>query len=250
MSWTLGLSSATVGLITSFTDQLFADGLVDKVLNLLDKIDVEKEIDNLSKGRAVGGLRHRQQLVELIQEQRTCLADCLFYWACQNPLPKEATLKLLRYLKKVKLSDDGGSSSTVPSIFGPPPSSSSSFSSSPPKPLDPVVLSLFHTLLACFNIGDVLSGEDTGTCVGGGVCILIPFPSPPLSLSPLSFLSLFLPSFFSSLFLPPSLPPFSPLSPSLSPFLPFYYPFSLPSLFSMSPCFLPFSFSSLPSPRR
>ena len=161
MSWTLGLSSATVGLITSFTDQLFADGLVDKILNLLDKIDVEKEIDNLSKGRAVGGARHRQQLVELIQEQRTCLADCLFYWACQNPLPKEATLKLLRYLKKLKLSDDGDSSSTVPSIFGPPPSSSSSSSSSPPKPLDPVVLSLFHTLLACFNIGDVSAGEDT-----------------------------------------------------------------------------------------
>ena len=184
MSWTLGLSSATVGLVTSFTDQLFADGLVDKILNLLDKIDVEKELDNLSKGRAVGGPRHRQQLAELIQEQRTCLADCLFYWACQNPLPKEATLKILNYLKKLKLSDSGDSSSTVPSGFGPPPTSSSSSSL---KPLDPVVLSLFHTLLACFNIGDVLAGENDRSREGG-VCVL-------------TFNDLYPPSPFSSLFL-------------------------------------------------
>lgn len=231
MSWTLGLSSATVGLVTSFTDQLFADGLVDKILNLLDKIDVEKELDNLSKGRAVGGPRHRQQLAELIQEQRTCLADCLFYWACQNPLPKEATLKILNYLKKLKLSDDGDSSSTVPSGFGPPPPSSSS---SPLKPLDPIVLSLFHTLLACFNIGDVLSGENGRPVREECACLLLMIPSPIFSL-PLS--PLFLSSSLSFLF------PFFLALDNLSTFLlalpffslPYLLPTPPPSSFLLSP---------------
>ena len=153
ISWTLGLSGPVVSLVTSFTDQLFADGLVDKILSLLDKIDVEKELESLSKGRAVGSQRHRQQLVELIQEQRTCLADCLFYWACQNPFPKEATLKIFHHLKKLKLTDGDSS------VLGAPPFSSSS--AGVPNPLDPVALSLFQTLLACFNIGDISAGENT-----------------------------------------------------------------------------------------
>lgn len=149
-----------MSLVTSFTDQLFTDGLVDKILSLLDKIDVQQELESLSKGRAVGGPSHRQQLAELIQEQRTCLADCLFYWACQNPFPKEATLKIFHHLKKLKLTDEDSSSTAPSSLAAPPPSSSPGV----PKPLDPVALSLFQTLLACFNIGDITSGENTRGC--------------------------------------------------------------------------------------
>ena len=36
------------------------------------------------------------------------LAECLFCWACQTPLPKQDTLRLIRHLKKVKtVSPDG-----------------------------------------------------------------------------------------------------------------------------------------------
>ena len=107
VAWTLGLNTQTTALITSFTDQLFEDGLVGKILSLLDQITVEGELEKLTRGVAVGDAKHRRQLVALIEEQRGCLADSLLYWATQNPFPKQDTLKVMDYLKSVKPKDCG-----------------------------------------------------------------------------------------------------------------------------------------------
>lgn len=98
-SWTLGLGDEMNQLISSFTDDLLQSGLTEKILSLLSSIQVETELSALEKGRGVGGPKHRQQLTSLITEQRLVLADCLFCWACQNPLPKADVFAILQYLK-------------------------------------------------------------------------------------------------------------------------------------------------------
>ena len=150
VAWTAGLSTSIVNLITAFTDQLFEEGLVGKILSLLDSITVEGELNILAKGKGVGGPQHRQEIVDLVTEQRSLLADCLLYWACQNPFPKAETLKVLRYLQKVQVGT---------------PSSSGGHAHPPGQEvvpeyqhMEPTHLSLFLTLLACFNLGDPSPG--------------------------------------------------------------------------------------------
>ena len=127
--WTLGLSSMVTSVVTPFTDYLLQNGLVDNILTLLGEFSAKEELDKLSKARGIKDARHCQQISDLIEDQRNALADCLFYWACQNPLPCDEILKILACLKKVPADDEI-------------------------KPLNYTTLCLFLTLLACFNIGD------------------------------------------------------------------------------------------------
>ena len=129
VSWTLGLNNMVVAVVHAFTDYLFQGGLVDKILSLVDETDIKQELDKLSKAKGIKDARHGQQISDLIEDQRNALADCLFYWACQNPFPKEEILKILARLKKVPAQLEI-------------------------QPLDYTTLSLFLTLLTCFNIGD------------------------------------------------------------------------------------------------
>ena len=87
----------------NFTNELFENGLVEKILKLLDGLSVEGELEKLHKGRAVGDDRHGAQLVDLIEEERSLLAECLFYWACQNPFPSEQTIVQLPLMCSITL---------------------------------------------------------------------------------------------------------------------------------------------------
>lgn len=134
VTWTLELSPTVASLVTSFTDQLFEENLVDKILHLLNSISVDKELEKLDRGRAIGKTWHRQQLVNMIEEQRLCLAECLFYWACQNPFPKDAIMAIIQYLKTIKKPDQK-------------------------KQLDPVTMAVFFSLVASFSIGSDVAVE-------------------------------------------------------------------------------------------
>ena len=111
-----------------------------KILNLLNSTSVEREISALEKGRAVGPAHHRRQIVELVQEQRACLSDCLFVWAVQTPPGRDSTLEIIKHLKKVKMDSGGQSSPDVAKVT-----------------VDVVTVSLIMTVMSCFNIG-----EDSG----------------------------------------------------------------------------------------
>ena len=128
VSWSYELDGNLSTLIMNFTNELFENGLVEKMLKLMEGLSVEGELGRLHKGRAVGDDRHRGQLVDLIEEQRSLLAECLFYWACQNPFPSEQTIAVLRHLKNSPAPTDGV--------------------------LDIVTLTVFMTILYCFNIGE------------------------------------------------------------------------------------------------
>ena len=163
VAWTLGLNPALVNLVTSFTDQLFHDGLVKKILKLLETISVEKELEELSKGRAIGSERHRQQIVDFIEEQRSLLAECLLFWATQNPFPKDETLRVFHHVRKLKLdtpkvtaAQSTGAQKSA-GIFG--SQQEQGTKEELYKPLDVISLSLFHTLIACFDIGELTAGQ-------------------------------------------------------------------------------------------
>ncbi|XP_076311365.1 nuclear pore complex protein Nup205 isoform X1 [Tachypleus tridentatus] len=97
-TWTLGLNNELVSIITKYTDQLKEEGLIMKVLDLLEQIDLTKELDKLQKNRALGGPRYRKQVVNMIEEICQSLAEIIFCWACQGMLTKQETLRLITHL--------------------------------------------------------------------------------------------------------------------------------------------------------
>ena len=158
ITWSLGLNQATMNLVTSFTDDLFADGLVKKILTLIDSISVKDELERLAKGRAIGKAKHRHQIIDYIKEQRSCLAECLLHWACQNPFPKDEMLQLFNHLRKIELKmlADGRQSGSGGEKQG---GAGGGVKEREAARLDAVNLTLFHALLACFNIGEYTAGE-------------------------------------------------------------------------------------------
>lgn len=143
-----GLPPATHQLVMSFTDQLIKDGLLTKILGLLDSLTVEGEVAALEKGRAVGPAHHRRQIVELVQEQRACLSECLFLWAVQTPPTRDHTLLIIKHLKKMKI--DGGVSTDAKGDDGKGQSSPDVSKVT----VDVVTVSLCMTMMSCFNIGE------------------------------------------------------------------------------------------------
>ncbi|XP_071943661.1 nuclear pore complex protein Nup205-like [Antedon mediterranea] len=99
-TWTLELDEELMSLTTNFTNELVNNGLVDKILFLLLEFLPDKEIEKLAKQRAIGGFKHRHQVMELLKEIRSSLADCLFSLACQSPFNKSNSMALINFMKK------------------------------------------------------------------------------------------------------------------------------------------------------
>ncbi|XP_002740701.1 nuclear pore complex protein Nup205 [Saccoglossus kowalevskii] len=107
-TWTLGLPEDLMIMVTKFTDQLIEEGLLNKVLGLLQSFDETKEVDKLQRERALGNSKHRKQVFDLIKEIRTGLSDCLFCMACQSRLNNTDTVQLVNYFEKCSpLKSDG-----------------------------------------------------------------------------------------------------------------------------------------------
>lgn len=128
--WTLGLEQHVSNLVTNFVSELIQNDLVSKIIRLLKDMNLDRDMENLSRGKAIKDSHHRQQITDLIKETYQGLMDCLLYLACQNPLPKDPLLKIILELKKVPGVDEGFS------------------------PLDPVTLALFFTFLVSLRVSE------------------------------------------------------------------------------------------------
>ncbi|PSN57903.1 hypothetical protein C0J52_00218 [Blattella germanica] len=95
ISWTLDSSEEVVAYITQYTQELMEFGLIDKILDLLQTLDLSKEIELLQQNRALGGPRHHRQVEDLFTGIRQTLADVVYFWAAQCGLPKNPTFKSL-----------------------------------------------------------------------------------------------------------------------------------------------------------
>lgn len=106
ISWTLESSEEVVTYITQYTEELMEYGLINKILELLQTLDLSKEIELLQQNRALGGPRHHRQVEDLFLGIRQTLADVVYFWAAQCGLPKDPTFKLINYLKSTTLEED------------------------------------------------------------------------------------------------------------------------------------------------
>ncbi|GAB1605006.1 nuclear pore complex protein Nup205-like [Argonauta hians] len=133
--WTMGNEQDITDVVMKYTDVLIENGLVNKILNLIQSMDLDAEIEKLEKDRALGPPKHRKQVIDLFKEIRLCLAECLFHLAAQQPLKEHDTLRLVAFLKDHCTWLPDGS-------------------------LDSVSLFLLMTLLYCFD-SSLLEHDDT-----------------------------------------------------------------------------------------
>ncbi|CAG5133814.1 unnamed protein product [Candidula unifasciata] len=99
-TWTVGVSQDIQVLIKNFIGELLDSGIVGTVLDLIASMDLVKEVDRLQKDRALGPAKHRKQVTDIYVEIRQTLGDIVYCLACQRPLNKQDTLRLVAHLRQ------------------------------------------------------------------------------------------------------------------------------------------------------
>lgn len=126
---------------------LLVSGLITTIIEQLQELDVQKELDKLERGQGIGDEYHKQQLVDFITDQRQLLAECLYCFACQAPLPKREALQLLSALKKRPSIDADGT-------------------------LDSVTLTLLMAMLYCLNVDPLDEAAEIQSSIRGTLITL------------------------------------------------------------------------------
>lgn len=108
ISWCVEISPDITKIISRYIDSLVADGLLNRIIDLLDTLDITKEHALLTDNRALGSPKHRRQIADLFEDIRLQLATILFCSSAQCGLSKETTIKLIGYLSKHKPGDARG----------------------------------------------------------------------------------------------------------------------------------------------
>ncbi|CRK98110.1 CLUMA_CG011478, isoform A [Clunio marinus] len=108
VSWCTDVSYDISALVTNYTDSLVAEGLLKKIIDALDNLDITKELELLAKNRALGPPKHHRMVLDLYEEIRQNLAIALFNYSAQSGLPKDITIDLIHYLKKSKVNGARG----------------------------------------------------------------------------------------------------------------------------------------------
>uniref|UniRef100_T1HVP0 Uncharacterized protein n=1 Tax=Rhodnius prolixus TaxID=13249 RepID=T1HVP0_RHOPR len=105
--WTVEMAApVAVNYINRYTNELVQDGIIAKILNLLEKLDTCKEIELLQRNRALGPPRYHQQVVDMYDSTKQCLAEIVFLYSAQTGLPKEPSFVLLNHLRNSKPHED------------------------------------------------------------------------------------------------------------------------------------------------
>uniref|UniRef100_A0A1B0CE99 Nuclear pore complex protein n=1 Tax=Lutzomyia longipalpis TaxID=7200 RepID=A0A1B0CE99_LUTLO len=135
VSWCAVISPELNHVVTQYTDMLVNYDILQKILDLLEVLDLSKEIEKLSANRALGSPKHYRQIVDLFEDIRMILATCLFNWSAQCGLSEAVTLRLMEYLSKYELNGPRGG-------------------------IDDVTLTLLMTLLYAFDLSVLQKRED------------------------------------------------------------------------------------------
>lgn len=117
------------------------------ILQQLEGLNLQNELDKLQKGQGIGDSRHKQQLIDFITDQRQLLAECLFCFACQSPLPKSDCLQMLSYLKQCQVAEADGK-------------------------LDSVTVAILFAVLACFSTEPLEKAAELQTSFDGKAVLL------------------------------------------------------------------------------
>lgn len=108
ISWCTEAPQYITTFITNYTDALVADGLLNKIIDLLEQLDSTPELPFSSENRALVPSKYHRQVLDCFEEIRVQLATSLYCWAAQSGLPRNTTLKLIQYLAKFPTDDPRG----------------------------------------------------------------------------------------------------------------------------------------------
>lgn len=108
ISWCIDAPQEVTAFVTSYTDALVGDGILNKIIDLLDTLDLTQELATLSENRALGPPKHHRQVLDFFEEIRLQLATILYCWSAQCGLPRDTTLKLIQLLSKYKPDNSRG----------------------------------------------------------------------------------------------------------------------------------------------
>ncbi|XP_011172617.2 nuclear pore complex protein Nup205 [Solenopsis invicta] len=107
-SWAVDAPIALTRHITDYTNKLQEDGLLNRILSLLEEMDPTKEQDLLQQNRALGGAKHHQMVMKLYNDTRQDLADILYLWSAQSSLPNIILFRLLSILQTRQVESEAG----------------------------------------------------------------------------------------------------------------------------------------------
>lgn len=113
MSWCVDAPHEVTKFVTLFTHSLVADGVLLRILEQLEQMDITKELALLSENRALGKPKHHRQVLDLFEETRLQLANTIFCRSAQCGLPKDVTIALIKYLAKCKPANARGGMDNV-----------------------------------------------------------------------------------------------------------------------------------------
>lgn len=102
VAWECQLDQEIVDLITHYTDNLVAEGILNRIFHLLETLDFSKENEILTTNRALGPPKHCRQVIDLFEEIRLQLSIALFNYSAQCGLPRDVTLRLFDYMSRLK----------------------------------------------------------------------------------------------------------------------------------------------------
>ncbi|XP_075154690.1 nuclear pore complex protein Nup205 [Haematobia irritans] len=109
VSWIPESPKQLVSLVSSFCQTLVDDSnILDRIVDLLDELDIVKETVMLTKNRALGDNKHQNQVIELFEDVRVSLASALFNWSAQRGLPKFNAIRLLKSLSQNRAKEANG----------------------------------------------------------------------------------------------------------------------------------------------
>lgn len=100
--WRVNVPENISRFITEYTNQLCESGIFNRIFDLLRNMDLSKELEKLQQNLALGGPKHRRQIIDLFNDIKNILADIVFSWSAQNGLPQAPTISLINYLREVK----------------------------------------------------------------------------------------------------------------------------------------------------
>lgn len=140
VSWCVDAPHEVTKLVSNYTNSLVADGILLRILEQLEQMDITKELALLSENRALGKPKHHRQVLDLFEEMRMQLANTLFCRAAQSGLPKDVTIALIKFLAKYKPANARGG-------------------------IDNVTLALLQSLLYALDLSVLQKHEDSADLV-------------------------------------------------------------------------------------
>nr|ACI88735.1 RE24713p [Drosophila melanogaster] len=118
VSWNTELPKEITGLVTNYAESLVdGSGILGRLLQLLEEMDVDKECAMLTTNRAFGSKKHQNQVLGLYEDIQQALAMALFNWSAQRGLPRHIAIRLMHQLANRKNHDAGGNMDDVTLIM-------------------------------------------------------------------------------------------------------------------------------------